>query len=499
MQRLKLFVSCLAATLALAAPTAALPASSAASIADDQGYPSQIDNDVGTTRYRYFANGSLETMVDSRGIRYTFRAGDVPATVATASPNFLPFLAISASPPVDDSANRFIFGSLLYERELGLYLTPSGRLYDPGLGRFVQQDSYLGIDAQPPSLHRYVYTNDNPLRYVDPSGHETASAGCYWGAATCGQSVPITGVEKRALAGLVGTLQWAAKGAFGTLKLALGIGWEGFGERVVAAGDDPATAFHEAKEGLKSHVNASLDRAQEHLDRGEDFQAALGFTEEVSAPIAGAIVGTAELSVGLARAGGRVLAEGTTVAVPFNRAVPPSRPTISVSEMGGATETLVVTEDGLVPALAARPRGTQVAVAETPANEVAVASRSAPKAEVLSGSKLEHMNAAIAEEHGYAAALEQGQVGIQGPGSVTAPGPDFVTFEPRRGEIVVWDAKYRGPGGGSAPSTIPAAKLERWMPEVKAAIAALPEGPIKTAAEAAYRAGKIRGQGFKWP
>jgi len=45
------------------------------------------------------------------------------------------------------------------------------RYFDPELGRFLSQDSYLGELTEPPSLHRYLYANDNPTRYVDPTGH----------------------------------------------------------------------------------------------------------------------------------------------------------------------------------------------------------------------------------------------------------------------------------------------------------------------------------------
>jgi RHS repeat-associated protein len=50
-----------------------------------------------------------------------------------------------------------------------LYLR--ARTYAPATGRFLQQDSYLGRPDQPRTLHRYAYAFNNPLRYVDPTGH----------------------------------------------------------------------------------------------------------------------------------------------------------------------------------------------------------------------------------------------------------------------------------------------------------------------------------------
>ena len=44
------------------------------------------------------------------------------------------------------------------------------------MGRFTSQDSFLGEINDPPSLHRYFYGNANPLRYIDPTGHQSQPA-----------------------------------------------------------------------------------------------------------------------------------------------------------------------------------------------------------------------------------------------------------------------------------------------------------------------------------
>ena len=326
--RLRALVLGLGALLAVALSAAGVHADIPTKYAlDDLGRLASVTNELGTTKYRYFDSGSIEEMVDAEGWRYSFKEGDAPSSWATAAPNFLPSFATSVSSPLDLSANRFLFTGFMYERELGLYLTPSGRLYDPQTGRFVQQDSHLGSLSEPPSLHRYLYGNANPARYVDPSGHETASAGCYWGPSSCGpQKVPLTGVEKRGFAGLLATLSWAGKAALETVNLALGRHWEGFGERAVEAGDHPIKAAGEAKERFERHVNASLDLAQERLDQGDDFGAAFGFTEQVTAPTAAAIVGAGDLAVGAIRTGGRLLARSPAAANVLPPAAPELRP-----------------------------------------------------------------------------------------------------------------------------------------------------------------------------
>jgi RHS repeat-associated protein len=43
------------------------------------------------------------------------------------------------------------------------------RYYDPGTGRFTQQDS-IEVIGNPSHGNRYQYAGDNPVNYIDPSG-----------------------------------------------------------------------------------------------------------------------------------------------------------------------------------------------------------------------------------------------------------------------------------------------------------------------------------------
>ena len=122
----------------------------------------------------------------------------------------------------------------------------------------------------------------------------------------------------------------------------------------------------------------------------------------------------------------------------------------------------------------------------------------AAQIEVLAGSKPEHMNASIAEIHGYDNMLDRGYQGIRAPGKTTARGADSIAFDPTTREIVVQDAKYRGPEG-RYPNKIPEKKLVRWRPDIRKGIEALPDGPLKDAARRAFEEGKIRPEVFKWP
>ena len=54
--------------------------------------------------------------------------------------------------------------------ETGLYYY-GARYYDPIIGRFISADTIVPNFADPQSLNRYSYVENNPLRYIDPTGH----------------------------------------------------------------------------------------------------------------------------------------------------------------------------------------------------------------------------------------------------------------------------------------------------------------------------------------
>jgi RHS repeat-associated protein len=56
------------------------------------------------------------------------------------------------------------------DEDTGLYYY-NARYYDPELGRFAQADSVVADASAPQSLNRYSHAANDPLNYVDPSGH----------------------------------------------------------------------------------------------------------------------------------------------------------------------------------------------------------------------------------------------------------------------------------------------------------------------------------------
>ncbi len=92
-----------------------------------------------------------------------------PSTDGPFGPwNGLSYLAQTQSAFAADP-NRLTFTGHEFDPETGLYYAQA-RFYDPEIGRFASEDSFLGKTGEPPSLHRYLYANCNPLYFVDWSG-----------------------------------------------------------------------------------------------------------------------------------------------------------------------------------------------------------------------------------------------------------------------------------------------------------------------------------------
>lgn len=63
-----------------------------------------------------------------------------------------------------------------YDFETGLYYLRA-RYYNPYIGRFLSEDSYWGEDDNPLSLNRYTYAHNDPIQYLDPTGHAVLKKG----------------------------------------------------------------------------------------------------------------------------------------------------------------------------------------------------------------------------------------------------------------------------------------------------------------------------------
>jgi len=62
------------------------------------------------------------------------------------------------------------FTGKLFDTYASLYYY-GARYYDPHLGRFIQPDTIVPYPTDPQSFNRYAYARNNPIRYIDPTGH----------------------------------------------------------------------------------------------------------------------------------------------------------------------------------------------------------------------------------------------------------------------------------------------------------------------------------------
>jgi len=133
--------------------------------------------------YRLYGPGIDEPLGEWRRVnnQTTFLHHDALNSVTAVSnisgtaiyrPNYTAFgERTQTAPPTGIVPTRFSYTSR--ENSVGSLMQYRNRYYDTATGRFATQDTYRGRVQQPPSLHRYGYAFNDPVRYVDPSGQLT--------------------------------------------------------------------------------------------------------------------------------------------------------------------------------------------------------------------------------------------------------------------------------------------------------------------------------------
>ncbi len=105
--------------------------------------------------YHYDGLGSTRSLTDSQGNlanSYDYEAfGEVLSQTGTTE-------------------NSYLFAGEQFDSSLDQYYLRA-RYYDQSQGRFTQQDSWMGRNYDPITLHKYLYANADPGNVIDPSGH----------------------------------------------------------------------------------------------------------------------------------------------------------------------------------------------------------------------------------------------------------------------------------------------------------------------------------------
>ncbi len=103
------------------------------------------------------SHGDVKKLIGASGTttaEYEYDAfGNLLNTVATINPTAGSFI------------NDILYASEQYDEITETYYLRA-RMYSPSLGRFLEEDTYLG-DGR----NLYIYVSNNPVRFVDPSGY----------------------------------------------------------------------------------------------------------------------------------------------------------------------------------------------------------------------------------------------------------------------------------------------------------------------------------------
>ena len=95
----------------------------------------------------------------------------------------------------DQADNEACYTGGIYDQTMGLYYL-NARYYDPEEGRFLTEDTYCGENDQPDTQCLYVYCANNPVNYVDPSGHFLVSTAVLVGVGVGGIVGAVAGSYK---------------------------------------------------------------------------------------------------------------------------------------------------------------------------------------------------------------------------------------------------------------------------------------------------------------
>ncbi len=124
-----------------------------------------------TTKYHYFG---AQRVAMKQGTAVTYLHGDhlgstsVTSGATSSAQVYYPFGGVRASS--GGLQTDFTFTGQKFDASDGL-MYYGARYYDAALGRFISADTLVPGAGNPQNLNRYAYVRNNPVKYVDPTGH----------------------------------------------------------------------------------------------------------------------------------------------------------------------------------------------------------------------------------------------------------------------------------------------------------------------------------------
>ena len=148
-------------------------------------YEEKVYPDGHTEKSKYIrANGEIVARVDTDGSGNTktfYYHGDHLSSTSVLTDSsgnivertsYLPFGNLKAG---GSKSGNYLYTGKELDSKVKLY-DYGARNYDPELMRFIQPDTVVQDVYDPQSLNRYAYVKNNPVKYVDSSGHYIESA-----------------------------------------------------------------------------------------------------------------------------------------------------------------------------------------------------------------------------------------------------------------------------------------------------------------------------------
>jgi RHS repeat-associated protein len=225
----------------------------------------QVD---GTTTSYYHADGlgSTRVMTDDAGVQTAAYTYDAFGNIRSQG---------------GGTGNSFTYTGEQFDPEAALVFLRA-RYYDPQIGRFVSKDSFPGFARQTQTVNRYLYTLNNPITAVDPSGHfniRQVGVGAFdmlSGAGTVATSLALGTVATGLCATGVGCLLGAPVGAYAANQAFVGGQKIGYG--AVELGLGIRNSSTEAVESFDENIIDPLKIGMGVL--GENTAPHLGITSE---------------------------------------------------------------------------------------------------------------------------------------------------------------------------------------------------------------------------
>jgi RHS repeat-associated protein len=136
-------------------------------------------NPTETIRYIYAGSQRVALKKNTGAVEYflpdhlggTHRIADSNGNIVRTT-SYQPFGSTYQTSGTQDDDHKFTGQRL--DDTTGLYYY-GARYYDPAVGRFITPDTIMQAPYDPQALNRYVYCRNNPIIYVDPSGHSWLS------------------------------------------------------------------------------------------------------------------------------------------------------------------------------------------------------------------------------------------------------------------------------------------------------------------------------------